>query len=639
MKGVVIITYRRKENRKEQKEYKFLNKMYRLSQQGKLTWKRIKWGKFQKIALIIFFISIIVSSSLFIYMFFVSWSERAFAKKNLDFESQTNVETFIESTDTAFEMQELTSTNSFSREDSDTTVIDTATVHTTGSDTEAINATNDEKLKVKELEKNQIVDESKSATPDSTQNNTHTSSSEIKQEKHTEIKTNNPNISNEKNVVQDSDKVHAKLSSITELAFVSVGGTSLFDFLETKREIGKVKYGTYVKVIDQKESSGTNYSYVVYYDKNNMETMNQGWVRTSNLTFVSKFITSNPSNISLVPYKKVSAKIQNVRGIYISRATASTRKNLESYAQFVKRNNLNALVIDVKDDDGTMLFKSNASSKHSPNANKNAVYTKEEIKEIINNLKAQGIYLIARIVCFKDPTYARSHMEKAIVFKDTGEPYMGVYKVPWASAYDRELWQYNIKVAKEAIEVGFDEIQYDYVRFPELSKAVKDRVNLRQIGNETMAEAIHKFLLQSKKELEPYGVPLTADIFGLVSSVVDDLGIGQHWESISNVVDYVCPMVYPSHYANGSFKLPTPDAYPYETVYNSVLDGIVRNKYLPSPARIRPWIQAFTATWVKGHIRYGEEEIRKQIKALKDLGINEYMLWNASNRYIEMKYE
>ncbi|MFN6992284.1 MAG: putative glycoside hydrolase, partial [Fervidobacterium sp.] len=104
-------------------------------------------------------------------------------------------------------------------------------------------------------------------------------------------------------------------------------------------------------------------------------------------------------------------------------------------------------------------------------------------------------------------------------------------------------------------------------------------------------------------------------------------------------VDYICPMVYPSHYAKGSYGLSVPDAYPYEVVYRSVLDGLVRNRLLSSPAKVRPWLQAFTATWVKGHVQYSENEIKKQIKALKDLGIEEYMLWNASNQYVEMKYE
>ncbi|MFN6991787.1 MAG: putative glycoside hydrolase, partial [Fervidobacterium sp.] len=186
--------------------------------------------------------------------------------------------------------------------------------------------------------------------------------------------------------------------------------------------------------------------------------------------------------------------------------------------------------IDVKDDDGYMLFESQVAPKYAPKANKLATYSKDEIKEIIRELKSKGFYLIARIVCFKDQTYASAHPERAIVYKETGQPYMGIYKVPWASAYDRQLWQYNIDVAKEAIEVGFDEIQYDYIRFPELTKENRMSVNFRQVGNESMAEAIYKFLVKSKMELEPYNIPLAADIFGLVSTAVDDMGIGQHWE-------------------------------------------------------------------------------------------------------------
>ncbi len=167
----------------------------------------------------------------------------------------------------------------------------------------------------------------------------------------------------------------------------------------------------------------------------------------------------------------------------------------------------------------------------------------------------------------------------------------------------------------------------------------RNRVNLRKTGDDSFAECIQKFLIYSKKELAPYNVPLAADVFGLVSTAVDDLGIGQYWEAISNVVDYICPMVYPSHYANGSFGLSIPDQFPYETVYRSVLDGVRRNCNIPTPARIRPWIQSFNATWVKGHITYDENAIRKEIKALKDLGINEYMLWNASNKYVQMWYD
>ncbi|MFN3692405.1 MAG: putative glycoside hydrolase, partial [Fervidobacterium sp.] len=428
------------------------------------------------------------------------------------------------------------------------------------------------------------------------------------------------------------------LLSLKELAFVSYGGAPLLESIEKKNEIEKLKYGSFVKTLQKIEVDGVSYSKIVYFGKELNSEVKIGWTKTVNLSFVEKLLKTS-EEVIFKDLKKIPGRVRKVRGIYISRHTASMKSNLDRFADFAKRTNLNAFVIDVKDDDGFMLFQSLVAPKYAQKANKLATYSKDEIKEIIKELKAKGFYLIARIVCFKDPTYASAHLDRAIVYKETGQPYMGIYKVPWASAYDRQLWQYNIDVAKEAIEVGFDEIQYDYVRFPELTKEDRMLVNLRQVGNESMSEAIYKFLVKSKMELATYNIPLAADIFGLVSTAVDDMGIGQYWELVSSAVDYVCPMVYPSHYAKGSFGLSVPDAYPYEVVYRSVFDGLVRNRLLSTPAKVRPWIQAFTATWVKGHIQYGENEIRKQIKALKDLGIEEYMLWNASNRYLEMKYE
>ena len=113
------------------------------------------------------------------------------------------------------------------------------------------------------------------------------------------------------------------------------------------------------------------------------------------------------------------------------------------------------------------------------------------------------------------------------------------------------------------------------------------------------------------------------------------MSLGQYWEAVSNVVDYVCPMMYPSHYANNTYGLPVPDAYPYETVYNSAKDSVARNKNIKTPGTIRPWIQDFTAPWVKGHIKYSDKQVKDQIRALEENGITEYLLWNAGNKYSE----
>ncbi|MBP9518429.1 MAG: putative glycoside hydrolase [Fervidobacterium sp.] len=438
-------------------------------------------------------------------------------------------------------------------------------------------------------------------------------------------------------LAKNSTSIALGSSSIdaSKYLFVSAFGVSIFDAPGGK-VLDTLKYASYVQKLDETKFGTETFTKVAYRTPDGKII---GWVRSAFLSSSLKPIAgSGYEDISFEPVSKTFGRVSDVRGIYLTRTSVNTKEKIANWISFAKKTNLNAFVIDVKDDDGFMLFTTSAAAKFVPKANEDAFYSKEEMKSVVSELKAAGIYVIARIVAFKDPSYARAHMDRAIVYKDTGAPYMGIYKVPWASAYDKQLWEYNVSVAKEAAEVGFDEIQYDYVRFPELTEYDRNRVNLRKTGDDSFAECIQKFLIYSKKELAPYNVPLAADVFGLVSTAVDDLGIGQYWEAISNVVDYICPMVYPSHYANGSFGLSIPDQFPYETVYRSVLDGVRRNCNIPTPARIRPWIQSFTATWVKGHITYDENAIRKEIKALKDLGINEYMFWNASNRYVEMWY-
>lgn len=443
---------------------------------------------------------------------------------------------------------------------------------------------------------------------------------------------NEPGMENSQSVKND------KLNTENHYAFVKITPVSLLESPESRKEIGRLKIGDFVRPIEKREYNGVEYTKVLRKTPNGDLI---GWVRSNFLsTSLSEVLGKKFDEIQFPVFTKKEARRKDVRAIFLTRYSVNTRAKIREWVSFAKRNNLNAFVIDVKDDDGFLLFKMDIGAKMVPIANERAFYTKEEMKEILNELKSNGIYVIARIVCFKDPSYAKTYPERAIVYKDSGQLYTGIYKVPWASAYDRQLWKYNVEVARETIEVGFDEIQYDYIRFPELREDVKAKLDLRQQDpNESFPEAIQRFLLYVRKELEQYSVPLAIDVFGLSSTAIDDVGIGQHWEALSSIVDIICPMVYPSHYANGVFGLPVPDAYPYETVYNSVLDGIERNLQLPSPARIRPWIQSFTATWVKGHIVYDEKAIRKQIKALKDLGINEYMLWNASNRYFEMHYE
>ncbi len=322
-----------------------------------------------------------------------------------------------------------------------------------------------------------------------------------------------------------------------------------------------------------------------------------------------------------------------VKGIYVTIYSAGG-KRLDQLIDMANRTGINTFVIDVKDDKGNMLFKTKAAEKYSPNANSKA--TVKDIDALMKKLKDNNIYTIARIVTFKDPTYTSHHPDRAIVYKDTGKPFTNSDGLIWASPHDKMLWEYDVAVSKEAADAGFNEIQFDYVRFPASDGGKLDKqLDYRNAAGESKPLTIQNFLKYAHKELSPKEAYISADIYGLVGSVADDMALGQYWEGISNVVDYVSPMMYPSHYANHTYGLSVPDAYPYETIYHSAKDSAARNKNVETPAIIRPWIQDFTATWVKGYIKYGPEQVKAQIRALEENGIDEFLLWNPNNRYSE----
>ncbi|WP_461207692.1 putative glycoside hydrolase [Clostridium sp. DL1XJH146] len=320
-----------------------------------------------------------------------------------------------------------------------------------------------------------------------------------------------------------------------------------------------------------------------------------------------------------------------VKGIYLTKYSTSGKK-IDQLISMAKSSGINTFVIDVKDDRGEMLFYSQAAAIHAPEANDTIII--KDISAFIQKLKDNGIYTIARIVSFKDPIYSNDNLDRCIIYKDTKEVYKSGDGLAWASAYDRNLWEYNVDVAKEAAEAGFNEIQFDYVRFPASGGGKLDEiVDYRNEKNESKPKAIQEYLKYAYDELSPYHVYIGADVYGLVGSVQDDMSLGQYWEAISNVVDYICPMMYPSHYAEYTYGVAVPDADPYDLLLYGARDAVLRNDNIKTPATIRPWIQDFTASWVKGYIQYGETEVKAQINALEENGIDEFMLWNASNKY------
>ena len=400
--------------------------------------------------------------------------------------------------------------------------------------------------------------------------------------------------------------------------------------------MGSAIKGQAVHILDTKTDDDGAKWHLISADTGGTEE--DGWI-AGEYTVADRYdlLDETLRELDYSPQPKVDEHPDNprvkVKGIYLTIYSAGGQR-LDRLIEMANKTGINTFVIDVKDDKGNMLFKTEAAEKYSPSANSKA--TVKDIDALMKKLKDNGIYTIARIVTFKDPTYTSHHTDRAIVYRDTGKPFTNSDGLIWVSPHDRMLWEYNVAVSKEAADVGFNEIQFDYVRFPASDGGKLDKqLDYRDTTGKSKPLVIQDFLKYAYEELSPKDVYISADIYGLVGSVADDMALGQYWEGISNVVDYISPMMYPSHYANHTYGLSVPDAYPYETVYHSAKDSVARNKNIETPAIIRPWIQNFTASWVKGYISYGTEQVKAQIRALEENGIDEFMLWNANNRYSE----
>lgn len=318
----------------------------------------------------------------------------------------------------------------------------------------------------------------------------------------------------------------------------------------------------------------------------------------------------------------------DARGIYLTLLTLQSER-LPTLIKLAKDTSVNAFVIDFKDDSGRLLTKSAAATRYNPKANDSPAFA--DPMPLLKRLQDEGLYLIARIVAFKDPVFAKAHPAKAIWDRQAGRAFKSSDGLTWASPHDSDFRRYNLGLAKEAAALGFNEVQFDYIRFPDVPRSAD--LDYRNPRGESKADAIQSFLLDARKVLEPVKVYLAADVFGLVCTTIDDMRIGQYWEAVSNAVDYICPMMYPSHYGPMNYGFEVPDQKPYEVLEHGIQDSIKRNGNLATPALLRPWIQGFTATWVRGHITYGPAQVKAQIKALADNGVKSWLVWHPGNRY------
>lgn len=322
-----------------------------------------------------------------------------------------------------------------------------------------------------------------------------------------------------------------------------------------------------------------------------------------------------------------------IKGIYVTAYSAGGER-MAKLLNLLDSTELNAMVIDIKDDAGYITYpttnpKLTAMGKPQPFI--------KDMPKLMERLKKHDVYPIARVVVFKDTILAKKNPELSFLNPD-GSIWKNGGGDSFVNPYNKEVWDYNIEIAKEAAKLGFKEIQFDYVRFPEGFEKRADKLKYTKVEDQSRVDAVAEFVQYARQQLAPMGVRVSVDIFGYAAAVPAAEGIGQDFTKISENVDVISPMVYPSHYSTGWYGVKDPDKKPYQVIKGSMED--THKKLDPTgdlKPIIRPWIQDFTASWLgSGHYtKYGKQEVEEQIRAMKDMNVDEYLLWNASNRYTE----
>jgi hypothetical protein len=303
---------------------------------------------------------------------------------------------------------------------------------------------------------------------------------------------------------------------------------------------------------------------------------------------------------------------------------AGSKKYRAHLEDVFKTTVINSVVIDIKEYEGEVYIPgvkmAEAAGSYVP--------AMPDIADWLAQLKREGIYTVARIVVFKDNIMPRR--KKSLAVKNPqGDLWFDRNKVTWLDPYNPETWRYNLVIAVQASKLGFDEIQFDYLRFP--TDGHLSQMRFSKPYQKTAASlALVEFLRQARQVLKPLGVPISIDVFGLTTTVTTGMGIGQLFGPMAEQVDYICPMTYPSHYAKGEYGIANPNDEPYRTIHLA-MNGALGLLGPAGAGKLRPYLQDFS---LKGRgIHYGKKEVRAQMQAAADLGVNSWTLWNARCSY------
>jgi len=338
------------------------------------------------------------------------------------------------------------------------------------------------------------------------------------------------------------------------------------------------------------------------------------------------------STLDYYPYEKVEFEgnplLKNAKAMYLN-AGSNVISNVDSYLQIATTSGVNAIVVDIKD--GALAYPSEVAKEYSKTAYNTSINKLDTYKSAIDKIKNAGIYVIGRIVVFNDPHFGKDHPEDCIK--------SSVSSQLWPSAYSRSAWEYNIELAKEAIDLfGFNEIQFDYVRFPEAAynMSLSSSTNFKNVYNEEKAETIQNFLIYATDEIHKKNAYLSVDVFGECSSTYVT-SYGQYWPAISNIVDVISSMPYTDHFGRNVDTWTNA----YRTVNNWAKGAAARQKEIPTPAVARTWITAYDTPHWNPTVIYDASKISDQAQALVDAGLTGgFITWHSGsnlNKYRQIK--
>ncbi len=326
-------------------------------------------------------------------------------------------------------------------------------------------------------------------------------------------------------------------------------------------------------------------------------------------------------SVSTAAIRELVAADRKIRGIHLTCWGAGSQKTRRELIKKISNSVINAVVVAIKETDGKVYI---------PGVEKAARWGTQttaitDPAGMLKDFKDAKLYTVARIVVFKDKILPKVKKDMA-VRNPSGEPWRARNGATWTDPYSRDVWEYNLDIAERAAKLGFDEIQFDYIRYPTEGDTSLCRYS-KPHNRQTSTRNLGEFLAYARKRLAPYKVKISADVFGLTTTVKDDMGIGQDISTLADGADYVYPMMYPSHYYTGEYNLKNPNKEPYKVINRGLKDAM--GKLGTDYAKLRPYLQDFSLFGVS----YGAPEVRAQIVATRLNHLESWVLWNAANRY------